>query len=94
MTMKRVHFFGMDEEGDQETELGSITWDGTNFAVQVGPHGTPLQMKRMLEYPLFLHDENGTTYVYSEDDPERFIDNLYLHYKSWALRATKPEIVD
>ena len=39
MAAKRVHFWGLDEDGEDETDLGSITWDGKKFTLQVGPDG-------------------------------------------------------
>lgn len=94
MVAKRVHFWGLDEEGEEETNLGSITWDGKKFTIHVGPDGTRLQMENLLKFPVFLHDDDDTTLVYSKDDPETFMDHLCNHYKSWALRASSVECVD
>lgn len=93
MRAKRVHFWGLDEDGEEQTDLGSITWDGNTFTVQVGPDGTRLQMQNLLRFPIFLHNDDDTTLVYSKDDPEQFMDNLCNHYKSWALRASLAELV-
>ncbi len=83
--MLKVNIYYMDKG---EEAVGSIYWDGEGFKTESGSKGL---FDHILSRPVYVPDGGE---VFSHEDPERWITNLFLHYKSPYLRATKAERVD
>ncbi len=76
----KVDFYKLDRNG-RDTKAGSITWNGNRFIV------TPKSLSNILDEEILdLGTMKGVT---SKEDPERWLSNLYAHYKSAYFRASK-----
>jgi hypothetical protein len=60
---------------------GTITFDGNSLS------GDTRLAKHILAGPVWLPDGRE---VFAKDDPQIWFENLYQHFKSYALRATEP----
>ena len=72
-------------DGVQVT-VGTISWDGTDIVPS--PHDDET-LSKILQDPVFVSGPDGMVDVYASDDPEKFVRNLYKHYKSAYFNASK-----
>lgn len=76
----KVELYSLDDNAEDEL-VGTIIMNGKDLS------GDTELAKHILTMPVWL--ANGRT-VYAQENPQMFFENLYQHYKSFALRATQP----
>lgn len=77
--MIKVDFYELDKM------VGSIYWDGEGFKIEGDlPKG-------ILNKPVYISTDEGIVDLYSHENAEGWMENLYKHYKSAYFRAAEPE---
>jgi len=66
-------------------KIGEIRWNGSAMSAS----GTEQIFDTILHQPIWLLGDKGLEDVYAASQPERFIRNLYKHYKGAYLYAAK-----
>ena len=81
-----VDIYALDNEAS-DIEIGTLAYDGKKvYWVYLDDK----ESEYILHDPIYVNNEE----VYANKEPERFMRNLYKHYKSAYLRATRPLSTD
>lgn len=88
MAVRLVTIHRLNQDARDEV-IGTIKHDGTDY--QLNPESSRT-LQSILDEPYFANIGGKMTKV-NKSDPEAFLENLYLCYKSAYLRASKAESV-
>jgi hypothetical protein len=82
----KISFRGLDKTG-KDVLIGTISTEGSDWNIQ----GDKELLENILQEPIAVRVDGEWKMVDADEDPKRFLEGLYLKYKSAYFRATKPE---
>lgn len=83
--MIEVKLFGLVD--GQDTQIGSILWDGRQPTLQGYAGGNPELLQELLSQTITVPNQNGYSTVTFQQDPEKYLRSLDYKFSSPYFRA-------